>query len=426
MRILPGRSAVRRWWETVRTRAIVASIVLVLMVTTYYLVWFGLADFMEALAFSGRITGAVLVAVGVGTFLGALAVFDYQFTRCFPNAGLIALIGTVAAFVTNLMLALAVIQDGDSTLYKVLWSLLTAGSAWAAVMVWRTRVEIPTPKRVAAAVVVPSVLALANFGYQHLYQPFQHGARPLITITTGKAMVSQDRKRFAVPVEIKLENHSDVGFYVLGAEFHAMGEKVPLSPKDRLQNQWRADSERHRPFRERSALSRREIHDAGELVKAEPWLDPGDWIEANDSFCMRTVVQLPMNTKYDDLAFYATASFGRKDRLALDHFNNAGYSWKKGKAPSWARSAGSDTVIFRARVHENNAIDKHTRDHRYMTVYWQFGQHGAGVLPAVTRKGEEGRTGSVAESNEVVSRYGIVDADAGPMEQTLWEIKSLR
>ncbi|MET8586607.1 hypothetical protein ABZX39_37970 [Streptomyces collinus] len=403
-----------------------ASIVLVLMVTTFYLVWFGLGDFMEALAFSGRITGAVLVAVGIGTFLGALAVFDYQFTRCFPNSGLVALIGTVAAFVTNLMLALAVIQDGDSTMYKVLWSLLTAGSAWAAVMVWRTRVEIPAPKRVAAAVVVPSVLALANFGYQHLYQPFQHGARPLITITTGKAMVSQDRKRFAVPVEIKLENHSDVGFYVLGAEFHAMGEKVPLSPKDRLQNQWRSDSERHRPFRERSALSRREIHDEGQLVKAEPWLDPGDWIEANDSFCMRTVVQLPMNTKYDDLAFYATASFGRKDRLALDHFNSAGYSWKKGKAPSWAKSDGSDTVIFRARVHENNAIDRHTRDHRYMTVYWQFGQHGAGVLPTVTRRGEEGRTGSDAELNEVVSRYGIVDADAGPMEQTLWEIKGRR
>ncbi|MEU4038352.1 hypothetical protein [Streptomyces collinus] len=101
-------------------------------------------------------------------------------------------------------------------------------------------------------------------------------------------------------------------------------------------------------------------------------------------------------------------------------------TWRNGKAPSWAKSDGADTVIFRTRVYENNAIDKHARDHRYMTVYWRFGKHGAGVSPTVTREGEEGRTGSDAESSEVVSRYGIVDADAGPIEQTLWEIKGGR
>ncbi|MFE5214056.1 MULTISPECIES: hypothetical protein [unclassified Streptomyces] len=400
---------------------IVAFIALVLLVTTAYLAWFGLDDAMNALDFPGRITGAVLSAAAIITFLGTLAVLDYAFRGCLPHSGMVALIATVAAFVTNAMLTAEVFRDGDSTPFQVLWSVLTAASACAAFLVWRTRVEIPAPKRVAAAVVVSSVLAVANFGYQHLYQPYQRGGRPLITISVGQAMLSQDRTKFAVPVDIKLENHSEVGFYVLAAEFHAMGERVQPAREDRLRLQWRADAQQQREFRERSPLTRKETHEPGEMVMAQPWMDPGDWIEASDSLATRIVVQLPVKTYYDHLAFYATASFGRKDRLGLDHFDKRSFSWSDSKMPDWANGKDIDAVCYRGRVHENNALDEHTRDPRYLYVYWQFGTHGAGVSYTVARLGEEARK---TNPRKMVSRYGILEAGSGPIEQTLWEIKS--
>ncbi|MER6127739.1 hypothetical protein ABT173_35185 [Streptomyces sp. NPDC001795] len=409
-----------------RSPAAMVLILLVLLPTALLLGWWGIEDLSGALTYTGRITGAILVLVSALSFLGAAAVVDHWFRNSFPYSGMVALIGTVAALLTNTMLLLETFRDGDSTLYQVLWSLLTAGSLWAVITVWRTSVMIPAPKRVAAALIVSSGLAMANFGYEHLYQPYQRGARPLISLAVGKPVLSQDRNKFSVPVDIKLENPSDTGFYVLGAEFHAMGEQVPLTAKDRLRQQWRTDAAQQREFRERSPLSRREIHEPGQLVTAQPWMDAGYWIEARDAFVTRTVVQLPIGTPYDDLAFYATASFARKDRIGLEHFGPIRYSWLGGKLPPWMQTKNNDidAVIYHSRVRENNSIDDHTRDPRYLTVYWQFGTHGAGVDWTITRKGEEDRVIPGAET--LLSRYGIVDAQAGPIERTLWDIKSQR
>ncbi|MEU6604373.1 hypothetical protein ABZ922_04735 [Streptomyces shenzhenensis] len=404
-----------------------AVITLVLLLTALLLARFGIEDLGEALTYTGRITGAILVLVAATALLGAAAVVDHWFRNSFPYSGMVALIGTVAALLTNAMLLFQTLKDGDSTVYRVLWSVLTAGSAWAVFAVWRTSVVIPAPKRVAAALVVSSGLALANFGYQYLYQPSQRGAKPLVKMTVGKPVLSQDRREFAVPVDISLENHSDVGFYLLGAEFHAMGERVPLSAKDRLREQWRADAEQWSKFKEKHPLSRREIHQPGELVAAEPWMPAGNWIEAGDAFVTQTLVQLPIDTPYDQLAFYASADFARKDRMGLEQVGLEGYSWTGGKVPQWMRDQKDvDSVIYRGRVHENNAIAKHTMDPRYVTVYWQFGTNGAGVAETITRDGEEDRTLSGAETRALVNRYGLVSAFSGPLERTLWDIKSQR
>ncbi|MGJ3558721.1 hypothetical protein ACR6C2_06230 [Streptomyces sp. INA 01156] len=209
-----------------------ALILMVLLPTALLLGWWGIEDLSEALTYAGRITGAILILVSVLSLLGSVAVVDHWGRNVFPYSGMVALIGTVAALLTNTMLLLETFRDGDSTLYRVLFILLTAGSAGAVLTVWRTSVVIPSPKRVAAAVVVSSALAVANFGYQHLYQPSQHSVRPLVNVTVGEPVLSKDRKKFVIPVDIKIENRSDVGFYVLGTEFHAMGEQVSLSRTD--------------------------------------------------------------------------------------------------------------------------------------------------------------------------------------------------
>lgn len=410
-----------------RSPAALVLILLVLLLTALPLGWLGIEDLGEALTYTGRVTGVILVLLSITALLGAAAVVDHWFRNRFPYSGMVALIGTVAALSANALLLFETLSDGDSTAYCVLWGFLTAGSAWAVFAVWRTAVVIPAPKRVAAAVLVSSGLALANFGYQYLYQPYQRGAKPVIDMTVGKPLLSPDRKAFAVPVDIRLVNHSDVGFYLLGAEFHAMGEKVPLSAKDRLRAQWRADAEQWSKSAEQHPLSRREIHHPGEMVAAQPWVPVGTWIEAGDAFSTKTVVELPISTPYDQLAFYAAADFARKDRLGLEQLAPEGYSWSGGKTPRWMKEEQDlDTVIYRARVHENNAIAAHTMDPRYVTVYWQFGPDGAGVKETILRNGEEDRKLTGAESSALVARYGLVTASTGPIEWPLWDVKSKR
>jgi hypothetical protein len=230
-------------------------ILLVLLITTVLLTRFGREDFVHALTFPGRLTGAVLIAVAFTTLLGAAAVLDHWVRHCFPYSGLVALIGAFAAFLTNAMLLIETWKDGDSKAYPALFGALTAGSAWAAIAVSRTLVVVPAPRKVAVAVIIPSVVAVANFGYQNLYQPYQRETRPVITLSIGKAVLSKDRKAFAVPVDLTFQNHGDVGFYVLHTEFHAMGQRVPLSPKDRLRQQWRADAEQWSKSSEVNPLS---------------------------------------------------------------------------------------------------------------------------------------------------------------------------
>jgi hypothetical protein len=406
-----------------------AVILLVLLTTTLVMGWFGLEDFVHALTFPGRLTGAVLIAVAFTTFLGAAGVVDHWWWRSFPYSGMVALIGAFAALLTNALLV-AETARSDSAAYLVVFGALTVGSAWAVFAVWRTAVKIPAPKRVAAALVVSSAIAIANFGYQNLYQPYQRETRPLIGLSLGNPVLSADRKEFSIPVDITLKNQGAVGFYVLGTEFHAMGERVPLSAKDRLRRQWRADAEQWSKSQEVNPLSRRKIHQPGELVEARPWMPVGQWIESSDTFATRVTVQLPVDTPYDQLAFYATASLARKDRLGLEPpLEFKAYSWNGKGIPAWVKEQqkqGLDSIIYRARVHENNAIDERTRDPRYVTVYWRFGTHGANVATIIARRGEEDHIPTGAEGRELVSRYGLVDVFTGPIERSLWDIKSRR
>ncbi|MFJ3307647.1 hypothetical protein ACIPSA_32085 [Streptomyces sp. NPDC086549] len=218
---------------------------------------------------------------------------------------------------------------------------------------------------------------------------------------------------------------------MLGSEFHAMAQKVTLSPKDRLRQQWRDDADQWTKPSEVNPLSRREIHQPGDLVAAQPWMTSGQWIESNDTFATRLVVQLPISTPYDQVSFYATASLARKDRLVLQPpIQFRAKSWDNGKeVPGWVkkqRTKEYDFLVYRARLLENNAIDEYTRDARFLTVYWKFGPHGAFVATSIAREGEEGHEPSPAEEGEVTSRYGLVNLLTGPYVRNLWDVKSQR
>ncbi|MEV7244466.1 hypothetical protein [Streptomyces sp. NPDC093248] len=402
--------------------ACLALCLLVLLLTTTVLGYFGVEDLESALNFPGRVTGAALIVAAVITFLGAAAVVDHWTWRNFPYSGPVALVATFVALLSNVLLLVGILKDGDSNLYLALFCVLTAGSLGAVFAVWRTSVVIPAPKRVAATLIVTSLIAVGNFGYQNLFMPSQREADPVIRLTTGTPVTSRDHKAFSIPVDITMENRSEVAFYVLGDIFHAMGQRVPLSHKDRLRQQWRTDSGQWPSFEGANPLSRREIHHPGQLVEAQPWMPYGRWIDPGGTFSARMVVQLPMNTPYDEVTFYASASLARKDRMSVRDLKFEGYSWRQGtNTPGWVSQHKQwDALVFSGEIHESNAIDEHTRDRRTLTVYWRFGQQGADIMEAVTAHGAD------ANSAETQLRYGIRGVQTGPVERTLWDIKSRR
>ncbi|WP_254646921.1 hypothetical protein [Streptomyces sp. GbtcB6] len=405
------------------SRACLVSVLLVLLLTTATLGLFGIGDLTSAFTFPGRLTGAVLVAVAFTSFLGAAALVDHWLFRTFANSGLVALVGAFAAVLANVTLFLELLNNADSVPWKVLFGALASGSAWAVFAVWRTLAVIPAPKRVATALLVTTVIAAGNFGYQNLYLPSQHEVRPVVRLITGTPVPSPDRKAFSVPVDITLENHSDLSFDVLGTEFHAMAQRVPLVPQDRLRQQWRATAEQWKQFEGTNPLSRREIYQPGDLVQAQPWMRYGGSIDANDTVSARVVVQLPKDTEYDQVAFYASAHLTRKDRVSLNRLEPApsGFSsWGGGHVPDWLkRDTGFDSLIYESSLRENNAIDAETRDTRHITVYWKFGEHGVNITETIsTAHGKD-------ESDHVTqNRYGIRIVETGPVERTLWDIKS--
>ncbi|MFF4843707.1 proton-conducting transporter membrane subunit [Streptomyces collinus] len=398
-------------------------ITLVLLATTGMLGWFGYEDVVTALRFSGRLTGAVLVAVAFTTLLGAIAAADHWLSRKYQYSGVIALIGSFAATLTNLLVWAEILKNGDYWYYKVVFGLLTVGSAWAAFTVFRTLDEIPAPKRVAATLVVTTVIAVANFGYQNLYQPTQRETLPVVRLDVGKSMQNRGGKSFSVPVDIQIENRGDAAFYVLGTEFHAMAEKVGMSRKDRSIRDWRDDVESWKDFRAYNPVSRREMHQRGQLVSAQPWMPYGHWIYAKDTFSARVVVQLPKKTKYDQLTFYAGVHLTRKDLSSVEHLKPSGNSWeKKPRVAAWVKDQKDfSSLAYKSRIRENNAIDARTRKPRYITVYWQFGQHGVNVFETINARGDKD------ESQESVeNRYGVRQVDTGPVATTLWDVKAQR
>ncbi|MFJ9832839.1 hypothetical protein ACIRU2_15825 [Streptomyces sp. NPDC101169] len=403
---------------------------LVLLATAVPVGWCGFQDFSQALTFAGCVTGAALMMAALIMLVGVGAVVDCWLRGPTSNFRVVALISTGVALLTNVLLALQAWNDGEKVVYQVLSIVLSVSSLSAVALVWRRLDEVPTPKRVAAALIISTLVAVANFSYQYLFQPYRREATPLVQLNPGKAVLSADGKVLSVPVDIKLVNHNDMGFYVLGAEFHAMGEDVAVSPRDQAPEKWRRDAEQWAQYREKHPLTRREVYQPGKLVAAQPWMLPGYWVEANDELLTRTVVQLPSNTDFDKLTFYATLNLARKDRLRMDQFAGISYSWRGTAVPPWMKKEQKekkfDTIIQTANMQENNAIDQFTRNNCRITTYWSFGVHGVDVVPVIAPVGEENRTFSEQTNREVRSRYGLLDVLAGPVEVTLDEVKGRR
>ncbi|MFE0514035.1 hypothetical protein [Streptomyces sp. NPDC058964] len=403
-----------------RSGAALVLIVLVLLVTSGFLCFFGVEDVSEALAYTWRFTGILLILASAIVLLAAVAAVDHWIRRSFAYSGLVALLGSITAAVSGLMLLIVTLRDGDSRGYLLLWTVLAVGSVWASVNIYRTSIVIPSPRRVAAGVAVSAGIAAVNFGYTQLYQPYHAEPNPLLDVTLGSPVLAADKKAFALPVTIRFENRSNVGLYLLAPEFHVMGRTVHLSSTDRLAPQWRNDVEAGNP------LSRREVSQPLHLVQANNWAVFGNWLAAHQSFTTTRIVELPTNTPFDQIQVRASTGIARGDRLSIETFGSpTSYSWENPhqEMPKWQAEGTAGYVVYHGRIHENNAIAEHTRDPRFVTIWWNFGDKGAGVSGVIARRGEESRPLTGTETAELANRYGFEFVNKGWVVRSLWDLK---
>ncbi|MEU2058011.1 hypothetical protein [Streptomyces bungoensis] len=391
-----------------------------LLVTSGFLCFFGVEDASRALAYTWRFTGALMILASATVLLGAIAAIDHWVYRSFTHSGLGALLGSAVAAVANLMLLVVTLQDGDSVGYPLLWAALTVGGGWSAVRIYRTSVVIPAPKRVAAAVIVSAAIAVANFGYTQLYQPYHTDPNPLLDVSMGDPVLAGNKAAFALPVSIRFENRSDVGLFILAPEFHIMGRVVQVSPAERTTPQWRSDVESG------NQISRREVSHPLQMVQAGSWAVFGNYLAAHQTFTTDRIVEVPTNTTFDQLQVRASAAIARVDRLSMGAFGSPqSYSWKSHKrAPEWAVQGGDQYVTYQGRIHENNSIAEHVRDPRYVTMWWSFGDHGAGVAGTIARKGEESHPLTSEASTDLLNRYGFEFVNKGWVVRSLWDVKN--
>lgn len=402
-----------------RRPAAMVVILPVLLTTAFYLGFFGFEDWDEALADIGRLTGVLMLAACLVTLLGVAGVLDHWFRRRWQYSGLIALLGAGTALVADLMLLVTTITVGDSAGYLTLWCVLAAGSAWAVITIYRTSVVIPAPRQVALTALVSTALAVTNFGYVQLYQPYRREPRPELQVKFDAPVFRQDRRAFALPVVFTFENRSDVGLYVLGTTFTVMGRRASVRLGEQSPSALKFDVEDLRQLSRYTNYQQLEAVDMGTFESVT-----GGWIDPRSTLVATRLVELPAGTPYDQLLVNATAVVARRDRMRLDPSYGAtrDFSWRSHRTvPGWLQ--GTDFVRLQGRIYNDNAIAAHLQAPRYVTLWWTFNRrNGAMVFAEITRKDEAGRPLSLREGDQLTNTYGLSEVGTGWQTRSLWDI----
>ncbi|MFE5586275.1 hypothetical protein [Kitasatospora sp. NPDC056531] len=404
-------------------RTVQIGIALVFLATAFYLGRFGAEDLSEALTYTGRFTGALLLVGSAASLLGLIAVLDHWFWRTVRFSGLVALFGAATALAANLMLFTVTLMDGDWTVYLPIWAALTVGSGWALFTLLRSPgVVILAPKHLAVAAAAGAVVTAANFGYTQLYKPYQSQINPLLDVGFGDPTFTSDGSAVAFPVNMRIENRSSVPLYILGAEYFVWGRDATLTASDRTAADWRSVSEG-------DFSSRTEVRDYKTVQAGNIWnLPPGSWLEPGQTITTSKIAQLPLPTTYDDLMVAAYVGVVRKDRLTLDQdfsFPKEA-SWKSHPClPPGLENKSGDFLKRQARIHENNAIANHIRDPRYITMWWIFDNPypELALQVVIARNGEECHPITSTESNGLISRYGLMLQRTGWAHKSLWGLR---
>ncbi|WP_327252976.1 hypothetical protein [Streptomyces sp. NBC_01244] len=416
-----------------------AALLAGLFVTAVELMLFGAEDVGSALTFAGRMTGVVFLAAMLlesAAFFAGVAVFEGGASR--RTAALLG-IGILVSLVLNLALLTVQLADGGYTHYLWVWGLLVLWAFWALWWEWDLWRGVSRPRGFAAGVVVTAMVAIGNFGYTQVYQPYVSTALLSTSVEFLSATHEREDDKVVVTVRLRTKNIGKVGVYVLGSLYQVSGRKPQFVATARTERELFQDwGERQRdllrhtdvPKKGYQLLAQGQFTGRSGLVVV---LEPGSEVVAE------RVLEFPYGAKYDLLGITANIVYLRKDRAKLtDNFGTSGrrlwvsndtyHHYGAPAPPSWIAQPGEITYRFRSRIKQSNSLLEHTRPPHYVTLWWvgreppSESPFGPELTAIVGPEGMERPEPTASERRQMADTYGLSNGPSGYMQKSLAEL----
>ncbi|MFE1246986.1 hypothetical protein [Streptomyces sp. NPDC058735] len=419
-----------RWPRSVKDRIKVAGIAAGLLVGGCVIGRIGLADAAGALSYLGRLTGFFMLTAAAMALVSVIAVINYWGKAGEAHlrlSGAVVMLGCLTVLVANLMMLAVQAQGGDFTPYMPVWIILVLWAVWALwVMLHQEKVWrfLKSPRNFAIGVFVTGLLAVANFSYSQIYQPYAALPRIDSTASFGTPSVSDDGNTL-VPLRIRLKNSGKVSVYLVRSLYSVQGMRGVVTGKPREESDWKSDllngwTEIHRNV----ADVRRTVIESGPIAREGNYLGPGE------SLFEDKIVEVPKRAPYDALTAAVWTDIARKDRVTI-RVNEAHYSWNEkleevDYAPRWVAEYPLPFVRQTYGMKLSSAVLAYTRKPRVLTTWWVLDPDEPYVAHTISEPGEVGKMPTPGDLESWNRRFGLSFIYSGTTEVALYGMPGQR
>ncbi|MFI2349479.1 hypothetical protein ACH492_20990 [Streptomyces sp. NPDC019443] len=421
-----GPSGESRWRRWVTAIALTAGLVM----AASFFGFIGAKDVSEALTYAGRIAGALLLAVAFIALTAAVVVLtDYGLRRRLKFSGPVILLGVLTVLTMNIILLCVQILGREYTHWLWMWLSLTLWAAWALwELIYHQRIwkEIPHRRKFAAALSIGAIVAIGNFVYTQIYQPYASPPIVLAESEFGTPHLDPTAGTIHLPVTVRFKNTGKVAVWVVGAYYHVVGVSWD-SAHQKLQSleEWQKNV---------VGTGEMDLHDytrgRTEYVISQGMIQEPDYtyLEPGDGLTEQRLIEMPAEKGFFDSVYaYGEGYVLRKDRtkLAGDPIHWRKLSWESDKrsVPAWVwrnagTRAGSEYIEYNTPLKYSNEILNFTRRPRRLTQWWMLGTNEE---PAFTTqillapKGDR-REPTASEWLKESDRYGLIYVWSGRRE----------
>ncbi|MGW1531579.1 Yip1 family protein [Streptomyces aureus] len=359
-----------------RRRTTGTLVVLGLLVSAAVLFHVGMTDAFNALAYGGRVVGALFLVTALVQAAAVPAVCDYWGKRTMRYSGTVVLVAVGSVTVTNLMFLVTQIQGWSYTPFLWLWIGLVLWSVWALVTLTRHKVwkGVPYPKGIAASVVVSGAVGIAGIAYSQMYVPYSTPVRIPFTVSFGSPTKSPDGAVLHVPTHVEFRNSGSVRVYVVGTLLTVKGYPTDFAAQGNGADDWKRDLWNY------ASTLRHVSYSPSRMLGTEEFSSPGGRLDPGNDFSQDFVVDVPLRSGLGRVDIVATASFVRADRGKLGNkYQDSGEtSWDPDakdekhvwNAPGWVANPGDEFYRFHAKIYHSSEILNLTHAIDYATAWW--------------------------------------------------------
>ncbi|MFD5618350.1 hypothetical protein [Streptomyces yangpuensis] len=379
-----------------------------LALTAIELAMFGVADAGGALTLSGRISGIIFLVAALTEISAIIAFRDRLSPRPSKYSSLLILTGVLISLTINLALLALQLDSGSYTPLLWIWVTLFPWSCWALWQIHCSRIwsTLPRTQGLAAGAVATSLLAVANFTYTQIYQPYSSPA--LVTTATefDKAIILKEGGTAAVSLRLRTKNTGKVGVYILGSLYHVAGRKASFSNHRRTLQDWEKDLNEGK--RDLSLYTPEGTHD---LVAQGAFIGEGVTLEPGAEIVAERVIQFPADSRYDVISVGGQVVFLRKDRGTI-----ASVRETRPQESLYPADSNIIQVEHRARIYQSTAVLEFTRAPQYASVWWVTTGEAAessrpylmaAIAPADKKRHFDLERPSETQIRRIEDRYGL-------------------